>query len=241
MLRHCSSRSVLHCMHSLPISAYLRLSVFGHCMGRCIVASNSDAIDHLVSVASCPREIRESASGVNIKVVNRCAYPITAFARSGSSSTNSYKLAARGGSQNLNVGTSWPAGIVFATKDGSQNNARVRAKYVIRQAHDRHVSDANFHHQSVQSAQAGVWLHTCLLQCALLLLLQTTQLELTVGGSGGMDFYDISLVVSLSLFLLQVQLRHMLAILFTVQSSEVHIFDNGESQLLAIASNGHNT
>jgi len=87
-----------------------------------------------------------AVQGVNIKVVNRCTYPITAFARSGSSSTNSYKLAARGGSQNLNVGTSWPAGIVFATKDGSQNNA------------------------------------------------ETTQLELTVGGSGGQDFYDISLV-----------------------------------------------
>lgn len=67
------------------------------------------------------------SSATLINVINQCPYGITAFARSGSSATNSYNLAASGGRQQLNVGPSFPAGLVFASRTGSQNNAQVWA------------------------------------------------------------------------------------------------------------------
>ncbi|KAK9868443.1 hypothetical protein WJX84_001396 [Apatococcus fuscideae] len=55
--------------------------------------------------------------------MNNCPFGVTAFARHGSSATNSYKLAAGGGKQTLNVGSSFPAGLVFASKTGDENTA----------------------------------------------------------------------------------------------------------------------
>ena len=65
------------------------------------------------------------SSATLINLINKCPYGVTAFARSGSSATNSYNLGASGGYQQLNVGSSFPAGLVFASKTGSENNAQV--------------------------------------------------------------------------------------------------------------------
>ena len=50
---------------------------------------------------------------------------ITAFARHGNSPTNSYFLTASTGVQQLNVGSSFPAGLIWGSKSGSTNNAEV--------------------------------------------------------------------------------------------------------------------
>jgi hypothetical protein len=79
----------------------------------------------IAAIALC---LVASSSATLINLVNRCPYEITAFARSGSSATNSYKLEASTGHQQLNVGASFPAGIVYASKTGSNNNAQVQAQ-----------------------------------------------------------------------------------------------------------------
>ena len=66
------------------------------------------------------------SSATLINLINQCPYGVTAFARSGSSATNSYNLGASGGSQQLDVGSSFPAGLIFASTTGSENNAQVR-------------------------------------------------------------------------------------------------------------------
>lgn len=66
-----------------------------------------------------------SSSATLINLINQCPYGVTAFARSGSSATNSYSLGASGGYQQLNVGSSFPAGLVFASQTGSEDNAQV--------------------------------------------------------------------------------------------------------------------
>lgn len=68
------------------------------------------------------------SSATLINLINQCPYSITAFARSGSSATNSYNLAASGGYQQLNVGDSFPAGLIFASTTGSEDNAEVGAR-----------------------------------------------------------------------------------------------------------------
>ena len=67
------------------------------------------------------------SSATLINLINQCPYGITAFARSGSSATNSYNLGASGGYQQLDVGPSFPAGLIFASTTGSENNAQVWA------------------------------------------------------------------------------------------------------------------
>ena len=76
----------------------------------------------MLFVVAC---VVSGSSATIINVINRCPYGITAFARHGSSPTNSYKLGANGGKQQLNVGPSFPAGLVFASRTGDQNNAKV--------------------------------------------------------------------------------------------------------------------
>ena len=64
--------------------------------------------------------ITHGATGTIISVINQCPYGITAYARHGSSSTNIYNLASHGGSQDLNVGSSFPAGLVYASRTGNE-------------------------------------------------------------------------------------------------------------------------
>ena len=65
------------------------------------------------------------SSATLINLINQCPYGVTAFARSGSSATNSYDLGASGGYQQLDIGSSFPAGLIFASTTGSENNAQV--------------------------------------------------------------------------------------------------------------------
>ncbi len=76
----------------------------------------------IVAVAVC---CITGSSAALINLINQCPYGVTAFARSGSSATNSYNLGASGGYQQLNVGSSFPAGLIFASTTGSEDNAQV--------------------------------------------------------------------------------------------------------------------
>ena len=64
-------------------------------------------------------------TGTLVSLQNKCPYKITAFARHGSSPTNSYSLKASTGFQQLNVGSNFPAGLIWGSKSGSNNNAEV--------------------------------------------------------------------------------------------------------------------
>ncbi len=75
-----------------------------------------------VAVALC---CITGSSATLINLINKCPYSVTAFARHGSSATNKYNLGANGGYQQLNVGSSFPAGLIFGSKTGSEDNAQV--------------------------------------------------------------------------------------------------------------------
>ena len=72
-----------------------------------------------------------TVAGTNINLINSCDFPITAYARAGSSATNSYGLSANGGYQQLQVGSSWVGGLVWASSDGNQNNAQVGSRILL--------------------------------------------------------------------------------------------------------------
>ncbi len=76
----------------------------------------------IAAVAVC---CTTGSSATLINLINQCPYGVTAFARSGSSATNSYNLGASGGYQQLDVGSSFPAGLIFASTTGSEDNAQV--------------------------------------------------------------------------------------------------------------------
>ncbi len=124
-----------------------------------------------VAVALC---CVTGSSATLINLINQCPYSVTAFARSGSSATNSYNLGASGGYQQLNVGSSFPAGLIFASTTGSEDNAQVWP-YVL-----QHLSYTLV--GTIPRTEGPP-------------VLQATQLEITA-GSNGRDYYDISLVVS---------------------------------------------
>ena len=131
------------------------------------------------------------SSATLINLINQCPYGITAFARSGSSATNSYNLGASGGYQQLDVGPSFPAGLIFASTTGSENNAQVWADRASRVGILRtrcstcRTGGPCSEPKPAQNSRAH-----------LVLLLQATQLEITAGANGR-DTYDISLVVRL--------------------------------------------
>lgn len=50
---------------------------------------------------------------------------ITAFARAQGTGTNTYQLAASTGSQDLNVGSNWVGGLIWASPTGNANNGQV--------------------------------------------------------------------------------------------------------------------
>ena len=47
------------------------------------------------------------STATKLNLINQCSYGVTAYARHGSSSTNSYNLASGGGEQQLDVGSSY--------------------------------------------------------------------------------------------------------------------------------------
>ena len=64
-------------------------------------------------------------AGTTITLKNQCAYGVKAFARHGASPTNSYQLTAKTGSQRLDVGSSFPAGLIWGSASGNADNAQV--------------------------------------------------------------------------------------------------------------------
>ena len=141
------------------------------------------------------------SSATLINLINQCPYGVTAFARSGSSATNRYDLGASGGYQQLDVGSSFPAGLIFASTTGSENNAQVwlldlsLPGPLSGEAWPLDLSfDQRPHHLRASAADQILLRSSGLLK--LTFLLQATQLEITAGANGR-DTYDISLVVLL--------------------------------------------
>lgn len=147
------------------------------------------------------------SSATLINLINQCPYGVTAFARSGSSATNSYNLGASGGSQQLDVGSSFPAGLIFASTTGSENNAQV--KLAGRSPPGPVVQRSLASGPQLRPASSPLARLLCFSGCRpglpsklrisdqrFTFLLQATQLEITAGANGR-DTYDISLVVRL--------------------------------------------
>ncbi|KAK9844740.1 hypothetical protein WJX74_006206 [Apatococcus lobatus] len=135
------------------------------------------------------------SSATLINLINQCPYGVAAFARSGSSATNSYNLGGSGGYQQLDVGSSFPAGLIFASTTGSENNAQVCDLTQLTLNSQSSVScllNAVFAEYGA-SNQHSRWHSQTADQECLLLLPQATQLEITAGANGR-DTYDISLV-----------------------------------------------
>lgn len=92
--------------------------------------AGSEAMQTLVAAAVALYCLSGSLATL-ITLINQCPYDLTTFPSSGRRLLNKIDLGASGSAvvnsrQPFNVGASFPAGLIFASRTGSQNKAQVR-------------------------------------------------------------------------------------------------------------------